>query len=103
MKLVIYNLLILILIPVFSLRIFFKSFSDSDYTSRFANRLGNRFSNLSQKNKKIIWFHAVSLGEVIGSQPLINKLAEHFDIVMTTYNSYRLKKSKGNISQRHSD
>ena len=94
MKLVIYNLLILILIPVFSLRIFFKSFSDSDYTSRFANRLGNRFSNLSQKNKKIIWFHAVSLGEVIGSQPLINKLAEHFDIVMTTTTPTGLRRAR---------
>ena len=94
MKLVIYNLLILILIPVFSLRIFFKSFSDSDYTSRFANRFGNRFSNLSQKNKKIIWFHAVSLGEVIGSQPLINKLAEHFDIVMTTTTPTGLRRAR---------
>ena len=84
MKLVIYNLIILILIPVFALRIFFKSLTDSDYTKNFANRLGYRLSNLRQKNKKIIWFHAVSLGEVIGSQPLINKLAEHFDIVITT-------------------
>ena len=94
MKLVIYNLLILILIPVFSLRIFFKSFSDSDYSSRFANRFGNRFSNLSQKNKKTIWFHAVSLGEVIGSQPLINKLAEQFDIVMTTTTPTGLRRAR---------
>ena len=94
MKLVIYNLLILILIPVFALRIFFKSFTDSDYTKHFANRLGNRLSNLSQKNKKIIWFHVVSLGEVIGSQPLINKLAEHFDIVITTTTPTGLRRAK---------
>jgi len=94
MKLVIYNLIILILIPVFALRIFFKSLTDSDYTKNFANRLGYRLSNLRQKNKKIIWFHAVSLGEVIGSQPLINKLAEHFDIVITTSTPTGLRRAR---------
>ena len=94
MKLVIYNLIILILIPVFILRIFFKSFTDSDYSKHFVNRLGYGLSNLSQKNKKIIWFHAVSLGEVIGSQPLINKLSEHFDIVITTTTPTGLRRAK---------
>ena len=94
MKLVIYNLLILILTPVFTLRIFFKSFTDSDYSKHFVNRLGYGLSNLSQTNKKIIWFHAVSLGEVIGSQPLINKLSEHFDIVITTTTPTGLRRAK---------
>ena len=94
MKLVIYNLIILILIPVFILRIFFKSFTDSDYSKHFVNRLGYGLSNLSQTNKKIIWFHAVSLGEVIGSQPLINKLSEHFDIVITTTTPTGLRRAK---------
>ena len=94
MKLVIYNLLILILIPVFSLRILLKSFTDSDYRSHFANRLGYGLKNFRQKNKKIIWFHAVSLGEVIGSEPLINKLAEHFEIVITTTTPTGLRKAK---------
>ena len=94
MKLVIYNLLILILIPVFSLRILLKSFTDPDYRSHFANRLGYGLKNFRQKNKKIIWFHAVSLGEVIGSEPLINKLAEHFEIVITTTTPTGLRKAK---------
>ena len=94
MKLVIYNLIILILTPVFILRIFFKSFTDSDYSKHFVNRLGYGLSNLSQTNKKIIWFHAVSLGEVIGSQPLINKLSEHFDIVITTTTPTGLRRAK---------
>ena len=99
MKLVIYNLLILILIPVFSLRILLKSFTDSDYIRHFASRLGYGLNNLRQKNKKIIWFHAVSLGEVIGSQPLINKLAEHFDIVITTTTPTGLRKAKEIFSE----
>ena len=94
MKLVIYNLLILILIPVFSLRILLKSFTDPDYRSHFANRLGYGLKNFRQKNKKIIWFHAVSLGEVIGSESLINKLAEHFEIVITTTTPTGLRKAK---------
>ena len=94
MKLVIYNLLILILIPLFSLRILFKSFTDPDYRSHFANRLGYGLKNFTQKNKKIIWFHAVSLGEVIGSEPLINKLSEHFEIVITTTTPTGLRKAK---------
>ena len=94
MKLIIYNLLILILIPLFSLRILLKSFTDPDYRSHFANRLGYGLKNFRQKNKKIIWFHAVSLGEVIGSEPLINKLAEHFEIVITTTTPTGLRKAK---------
>ena len=94
MKLVIYNLLILFLIPVFALRVYLKSLTDSDYTKHFANRLGYRFSYLKQKNQKLIWFHAVSLGEVIGSQPLINRLAENFDIVITTSTPSGLRRAK---------
>ena len=100
MKLVIYNLIILILTPVFILRIFFKSFTDSDYSKHFVNRLGYGLSNLSQTNKKIIWFHAVSLGEVIGSQPLINKLSEHFDIVITTTTPTGLRRAKEIFSEQ---
>ena len=94
MKLVIYNFFILILIPVFVLRIFVKSFADPDYTKLFLNRFGFNFSEFKQSNKKNIWFHAVSLGEVIGSQMLINKLAEHFDIVITTSTPTGLRRAK---------
>ena len=94
MKLVIYNFFILILIPVFVLRIFVKSFADPDYTKLFLNRFGYNFSEFKQSNKKIIWFHAVSLGEVIGSQMLINKLAEYFDIVITTSTPTGLRRAK---------
>ena len=94
MKLVIYNFIFLILIPVFVLRIFVKSFADPDYTKLFLNRFGYNFSEFKQSNKKTIWFHAVSLGEVIGSQMLINKLAEHFDIVITTSTPTGLRRAK---------
>ena len=94
MKLVIYNLLILILLPVFGLRILFKSFIDSDYRKNFANRFGYSLNSIARKNKKLIWFHAVSLGEVIGSQGIIKKLKEHFDIVITTSTPTGLRRAK---------
>ncbi|MBL6702828.1 MAG: hypothetical protein ISQ04_03085, partial [SAR86 cluster bacterium] len=94
MKLVIYNFLILILTPVFLLRIFLKGFTDSDYTRHLVNRFGYGLLEPKQRNKKTIWFHAVSLGEVIGSQFLINKLAEHFDIVLTTTTPTGLRQAK---------
>ena len=94
MKLLIYNLLILILLPVFVLRILIKSFADSDYRNHFLNRFGYSLGHVSRKNKKIIWFHAVSLGEVIGSQGIINKLTEDFDIVITTSTPTGLRRAK---------
>ena len=94
MKLVIYNLLILILIPVFALRILVKSFTDSDYRKHFLNRFGYSLGSVARKNKKVIWFHAVSLGEVIGSQGIIRKLTEYFDVVITTTTPTGLRRAR---------
>jgi len=94
MKLVIYNLLILILIPVFVLRILVKSFTDSDYRKHFLNRFGYSLGSVVRENKKVIWFHAVSLGEVIGSEGIIRKLSEHFDVVITTTTPTGLRRAK---------
>ena len=79
MNLVIYNLLILILLPVFGFRIIIKSISDKDYRRNFLQRFGYNLSPIVRTNKKVIWFHAVSLGEVIGSHGIINKLLKDFE------------------------
>ena len=94
MKLAIYNFFILIFIPIFVLRILFKSTADSDYRKFFFNRLGFSLERFPSSEKKIIWFHAVSLGEVIGSQGLIKKLSQNFDIVLTTSTPTGLKKAQ---------
>ena len=84
MKLAIYNLLILLLIPVFQLRILLKSFSDKGYRAYLSQRYGRNFTSVNRHKKKIIWFHAVSLGEVIGSQNVIKLLLKTHDVVLTT-------------------
>ena len=94
MKLAIYNFLILIFIPIFVLRIIFKSTVDSGYRKFFFNRFGFSLEGFPSSQKKIIWFHAVSLGEVIGSEALIKKLSQNFDIVLTTSTPTGLRKAK---------
>ena len=84
MKLAIYNLLILLLIPIFQLRILLKSFSDKGYRAYLSQRYGRNFTSVNRHKKKIIWFHAVSLGEVIGSQNVIKLFLKTHDVVLTT-------------------
>ena len=99
MKLAIYNFFILIFIPIFALRIIFKSTADSGYRKFFFNRFGFCLNTLPISDKKIIWFHAVSLGEVIGSQGLIKKLSQNFEIVLTTSTPTGLRKAKDIYSE----
>ena len=84
MKLAIYNLLILLLIPIFQLRILLKSYSDKGYRDYFSQRYGRNLTKINRQKKKIIWFHAVSLGEVIGSQNVIKLFLKTHDVVLTT-------------------
>ena len=84
MKLAIYNLLILLVIPIFQLRILLKSYSDKGYRDYFSQRYGRNLTKVNRQKKKIIWFHAVSLGEVIGSQNVIKLFLKTHDVVLTT-------------------
>ncbi len=94
MKLAIYNLLILLLIPIFQLRILLKSFSDKGYRAYLSQRYGRNFTSVDRHKKKIIWFHAVSLGEVIGSQNVIKLLLKTHDVVLTTTTPTGLRKAQ---------
>ena len=84
MKLAIYNLLILLLIPIFQLRILLKSYSDKGYRAYLSQRYGRNLTKVNRQKKKIIWFHAVSLGEVIASQNVIKLFLKTHDVVLTT-------------------
>ena len=79
MILFLYNLFIFLMIPVLIIRILFKSFSDRDYRSNFLNRFGIYDS----KNSNSVWFHAVSLGEVISSARIVNQILESHDVVLS--------------------
>ncbi len=91
MKLFIYNSIVLLLLPFFLLRILFKSIQDKDYASSIHHRLGFYKQNKIQNS---IWFHAVSLGEVIASEKIIKKLLESNDIVLSVTTPTGLRQAK---------
>lgn len=80
MMLFIYNLVLLILLPLMVTRIIIKGFKDRDYLSNFLNRFG-LYREASREN--LIWFHAVSLGEVIGSEQLVRKFVNDKNVILT--------------------
>ena len=80
MMLLIYNLVLLILLPIMVTRIIIKGFKDKDYFFNLSNRFG---FYKEQSKRNLIWFHAVSLGEVIGSEQLLRKFTANNEIILT--------------------
>ena len=91
MMLLIYNLVLLILLPIMVTRITIKGFKDRDYLSNLSNRFG-LYKGSSKRN--LIWFHAVSLGEVIGSEQLLKKFIENHEIILTVSTPTGLRHAK---------
>ena len=95
MKLFLYNLILIILTPIFGFRILYKSLYDKDYRSNFIERLGiTKIISRSNEEKRVIWFHAVSLGEVIGSENIVQNLLNDADIVLTVTTPTGLRKAR---------
>jgi len=80
-----YSLLLYLIFPLVIFRLFWRSQSNPAYRKRIAERLG--FVKRDSDNP-IIWVHAVSVGETIAAQPLIEGLikqySEHRILVTTT-------------------
>ena len=70
----IYSVALYCLLPLIFLRLLIKSRKNKDYRLRMAERLG--WVPRRSKDKKIIWLHAVSVGETIAAKPLINRLLQ---------------------------
>ena len=66
MRLLFYNILILIFLPVAVGDVLYKSIKDKDYRLNLSQRFG--IYKVNSSKKQVIWFHAVSLGEVIASE-----------------------------------
>ncbi len=79
-----YQILIHLALPFVFLRLLWRSRKNPDYRQRWGERLGHcpiRFET------RPIWIHAVSVGEVQASEPLIRSLREHYPgipLLMTT-------------------
>ena len=91
MMILIYNLVLLILLPIMVTRIVIKGFKDRDYLLNFINRFGI-YKDSSKDN--LIWFHAVSLGEVIGSEKILRKFIGLKEIILTVSTPTGLRYAK---------
>ena len=83
---IIYTAIFYLAIPIYFLRLIWKGFSNPDYLLRWNERLGLD-SNLSPGDRNVLWVHAVSVGEVNASIPLIRSLLKNYqktEILVTT-------------------
>ena len=79
-----YHTLTYILLPFLVLFWFAKSLLNKSYLDRLTQRFGFSYPKL---NSGSIWIHAVSVGEVQASIPLVNELRQHYpykEIIITT-------------------
>ena len=69
-----YRVLCWLIVPIAMIRIFFRSLKESSYR----DQISERFGLVPKDTKKdSIWVHAVSVGEVLASQQLIERLHEN--------------------------
>jgi len=65
-----YSLILYLLVPVVLLRLLFRSVKLPGYRKRIAER----FAFFSGAPERVVWVHAVSVGETIAASPVINAL-----------------------------
>ena len=85
--LLIYRLLINILFPLIILIIFFRTKFNKEDKIRFKEKLfSGSFKLQKRSDRKLIWFHAASIGELNSIIPLIKKINKKnkFDFLVTT-------------------
>ena len=81
-----YTALFCLLLPLYFARLFWKGLYNKEYLLRWSERLGLSAKPPS-KSKSVIWIHAVSVGEVNASIPLLRNLIDNYpnaSILVTT-------------------
>ena len=81
----IYSFILYLIVPFVVLRLFWLGFRNPDYRRRWKERFG--FPDKITSHDKLIWLHAVSVGEVQASRPLVNGLLDEYPdykILITT-------------------
>lgn len=91
MRLFLYNCIIFIFLPIMVTRLFFKNLKDKDYCVNFSQRLGLL---KGEYKKNPVWFHAVSLGEVISSQAIVKKLLKDEKVILSVSTPTGLREAK---------
>tara|TARA_B100001013_G_scaffold285025_1_gene184876 strand:+ start:67 stop:1356 length:1290 start_codon:yes stop_codon:yes gene_type:complete len=82
----IYTVIFYLALPLYFLRLLLRSFKYPEYLKRWNERWGIS-SDSPSENRKVLWVHAVSVGEVNASIPLIRSMLETYkniEILVTT-------------------
>ena len=83
-----YRILTFFFYPLFVILIYFRSLLKKEDRIRFKEKIFSSASNANRnKNKKLIWFHAASIGETLSILPLIdeiNNINKNIDFLITT-------------------
>jgi len=94
-----YTLLFYIALPFILLRLIWRGFRAPLYFQRWRERFGQVSPCIN--NKPVIWLHAVSVGEVEASKPLVNRLKEEYpnhQLVITTMTPTGSERVKANFN-----
>ena len=76
-----YNLLLILILPLYRLRVWQRSRHQPDYQAEVSQRFGD-FAPARQTG--VVWIHAVSVGETNAAQPIIQHLLEQGQPVLVT-------------------
>ena len=82
----IYTAIFYLALPLYFIRLIIRAVQNPDYLKRWGERLGYG-SNLPTEGKTVLWIHAVSVGEVNASIPLVRSLLDTYsnsEILVTT-------------------
>ena len=85
--LLIYRFILNALFPFIILIIYLRTFLNKEDKIRYKEKIFNSSFNINKNDKKkLIWFHAASIGELNSIVPLINKLNEkqEYEFLITT-------------------
>ena len=93
-----YRILTTLLYPLFVILIYLRKFYKKEDLRRYKEKIFSSHFNVDKKNnKKLIWFHAASIGEFKSIIPIINQLNRNYKkleflITTTTLSSSNLSK-----------
>ena len=83
-----YRILTAILYPIFVIVIYLRKILKKEDSIRYREKIFPKYFNVRRKSeKKLIWFHAASVGELKSILPLINELNNRnnsFEFLITT-------------------
>jgi 3-deoxy-D-manno-octulosonic-acid transferase len=91
----VYRYLTYIFFPVFVILIYCRSFFNKEDKVRFKEKIfSSSFKILKDNNKKLIWFHAASIGECLSIMPLIDELNNKYKNINFLITTVTLSSSK---------